>query len=218
MFFSKTRTKEFEAQKFLAQVANQWSMDRARRLEERRTEQRAPGNVGVWVIPMDEAAPEISQAFVALTKDLSSNGLSVICNRSVDTPEYLVGFSGEPEARFLRAKLLSRKDLGLGWLQLCMQVIEMVDKETYPQLMQFSGSPDVLMFREESASHPIGNRDPAVSASDNGAAGPAHSSPMRPYFFTAACVLAIIAVPAILLILIRASQPVNQNSQPHVTQ
>jgi len=148
MFFWKTRTKEFDAQRFLAQMANQSSMDRARKLEECRTEQRTTLNIGVWVIPMDEAAPETSQAFVAVTKDLSSNGLSVICNRFIDRSEFLIGFSGEREATFLRAKVLYRKDLGLGWLQLCMHVIEMADKEKYPQLMEFSGAPDALMLEE----------------------------------------------------------------------
>jgi len=115
-------------------------MDRVRKLVERRAEQRAALNIGVWVVPMDEAAPEISQAFVALTKDLSSSGLSLITNRSISTSEFLVGFSGEPEARFLRARVLCRKDLGLGWLQLCMEVTGMVEKEEYPQLTEFAGS------------------------------------------------------------------------------
>ncbi|MGO9113705.1 MAG: hypothetical protein ACLP9L_31115 [Thermoguttaceae bacterium] len=140
MLFLKSRKRKSEAQKFLTQIANQWTMDRVRTLEERRTEQRATLNVGVWVVPMDEAAPRIFQAFVALTRDLSSNGLSVITNQSIDTPEFLVGFSGEPEARFLRARVLDRKDLGLGWLQLCMEITGMVEKEEYPPLTEFAGS------------------------------------------------------------------------------
>ena len=89
---------------------------------------------------MDETAPEITQAFVALTRDLSSNGLSLITNRSIDTPEFLVCFSGESEPRFLRANVLYRKHLGLGWLQLCMEVTGMVEMEEYPQLTEFAGS------------------------------------------------------------------------------
>jgi len=140
MLFLKTQKKKLQAQKFLARMANQWSMDRVRKLVERRGEQRATLNVGVWVIPMDEVGPNILQAFVALTRDLSSNGLSVITDRTVDAPEFLVGFSGEPEASFLRAKVLCRKGLGLGWLQLGIEVTGMVGKEEYPQLTEFAGS------------------------------------------------------------------------------
>lgn len=139
MLFLKRRRKS-EAQKFLAQMANQWTMDRVRTLEERRGEQRATLNVGVWVVPMGETAPAIMQAFVALTRDLSSNGLSVITTRSIETTEFLVGFSAEPEARFLRTKILCQKDMGLGWLQLGMEVTGMVDTEQYPQLTEFAGS------------------------------------------------------------------------------
>src|SRR5208337_1081011 len=52
MLFLKTQKKKLQAQKFLARMANQWSMDRVRKLVERRGEQRATLNVGVWVIPM----------------------------------------------------------------------------------------------------------------------------------------------------------------------
>jgi hypothetical protein len=140
MLFLKSRKRKADAQKFLAQMANQWTLGRVRVLEERRSEQRATLNVGVWIVPMNESAPEIMQAFVALTRDISSSGLSIITNRSIPTPEFLVGFSSEPEAKFLRTSVLDSKDLGLGWLQLCIEVIGMVDKEDYPQLTEFAGS------------------------------------------------------------------------------
>ena len=140
MFFLKSRSKKCEAQKFLVQMANQWTMDRISKLDERRTERRANLNVGVWVVPMDEKVPKVLQAFVALTRDLSSSGLSIITKQSIVTREFLVGFTDEPEARFLRTRVLDRKDLGLGWLQLCMEVTGMVDKEEYPELTEFAGS------------------------------------------------------------------------------
>jgi hypothetical protein len=144
MFFFKSRKRKAEAQKFLAQMANQWTMDRLRQRDERRTEQRAALNFGVWVMPMAEAGPEISQAFVAPTRDLSSNGLSLITNWPIPTPEFLVCFSGELEMRFLRAKVLCRKGLGLGWLQLSMEVIGMVKQDEYLPLQEFAES---VMFR-----------------------------------------------------------------------
>jgi hypothetical protein len=139
MLFSTVRKRKSEAQKFLAQMANQWTMDRVRTLEERRGEQRTTFNIGVWVIPVDESAPHTSKAFIALTRDLSSSSLSVIANRSIDTSEALVCFSGEPDPRFLRTKILYRKEMGLGWFQLCMEATGMVKKDDYPQLAEFAG-------------------------------------------------------------------------------
>ena len=80
----------------------------------RRDEQRTPFNVGVWVVPMDGAAPEIADTFAALVLDLSPKGLSVIANCSISTSEVLICFSGKSEATFLRANILNCKDLGLG--------------------------------------------------------------------------------------------------------
>lgn len=143
MLFTKSRKRKSEAQEFLARITNQWMNERVEGYEERRAEERAILNVGVWIIPMDQAGPVTAQAFVALTKDLSRNGLSVITHRSITTSTFLVCFSGEPEVKFLLAKVHYRKHLGLGWIQLCMEVTGIVDKDDYPQLSTFTG---LVMF------------------------------------------------------------------------
>src|SRR5208282_210912 len=65
MMFLKARKRRTEAHVFLTQMANQWTMDRLRNVAERRGEQRANLNVGVWLVPMQKAAPVVLRAFVA---------------------------------------------------------------------------------------------------------------------------------------------------------
>jgi hypothetical protein len=138
MFFWKSQNKQLKAQCALARLADQATMGKVRRLDERRSERRTTFSVGVWVIPMNGAVPEIADIFVALTKDLSSKGLSVITNRFLGTSEVLICFSGESEKTFLRADIRNCEKLGLGWLQLGMEVTEIVELEEYPQLKEVS--------------------------------------------------------------------------------
>jgi len=138
MFFWKTRDKRLEAQYVLARLADQATTNKVRRPEEQRAECRTAISVGVWVIPINGAAPEIAGIFVALTRDLSSKGLSVFTNRFLGTSEVLVSFSGESEATFLRASIRNCKKLGLGWLQLGMEVTGIVENEKCPQLSKLS--------------------------------------------------------------------------------
>lgn len=140
MFFSKTQNKEAKAQQFLARLADQQTVDRIRIPEDRRAETRTVFQVGVWVIPIAEATPEISMAFVALTKDVTSKGLSIVTNRSIPTQEALVVFSDNFEATFLRAKVCNRKHRGLGWLQLGLEVTGIVTLDECPALKRFTNS------------------------------------------------------------------------------
>lgn len=140
MFFWNTRNKQAEVQQFLARLADQAAMDRIRPFEEHRGEQRTTLSLGVWVVPMDWAAPKISDAFVALAMDVSSKGLAVIANRSISTSEVLICFPGRFEANFVRAHVLNCKELGLGWLRMGMEATEVVEKEHYPHLRKLNRS------------------------------------------------------------------------------
>jgi len=113
-------------------------MDRIRRLEEHRGEQRTAFNLGVWVVPMDGPAPVIADAFTALAMDVSSEGLAVSTNHSLSTSEVLICLSGNFEAKFLRADVLNCKELGLGWLRIGMKVTEIVEREQYPHLRELN--------------------------------------------------------------------------------
>jgi len=134
MFFTKTRNKHLEAQQFLARLADQGTMDRVRKVQECRTELRTALSVGVWVIPMKEKVPDVENTFAALIKDVSSKGVSVITNQPLSASEVLVCILIQPEMKVLRAKVANCVERGLGWLQIGTEVIELVDKEQYPQL------------------------------------------------------------------------------------
>jgi hypothetical protein len=140
MFFSEFRTKKPPVQPAVGRSANLKSPARATSNPERRVEGRADLNVGILVVPIRGDSPDISQAFAAITKDLSATGAGVIANRFISTPEVLLCLSGKSETKLLRALVRYRKELGSGWVRFGMEITDTLDKSEYPQIGQFIAS------------------------------------------------------------------------------
>jgi hypothetical protein len=137
MFFPKSPAGKPDAQQSLGRSANQKSPGKATSHPERRLEGRADLNVGVLVVPIRGDSPDISQAFTAITKDLSATGVGVIANRSISTSEVILCLSGKSEPQLLRALVRYRKELGLGWVRFGMEITDTLDKSEYPQVGRF---------------------------------------------------------------------------------
>jgi hypothetical protein len=129
-----------EAQRLLATLASQGGRGRLGRVDERHAPTRANLSIGVLVVPLNDESPDISEAFTALTKDVTSTGIGVVSNRSIPTSEALLRLSGDAETRLLRTTVRNRKELGQGWVRFDMEVTGVLDKSEYPQLKQFVGS------------------------------------------------------------------------------
>jgi hypothetical protein len=133
-------TTTSEAQQLLAALTSSGVRGRVERVDERHSPKRASLSVGVLVVPLNDESPDISEAFTALTKDVTSTGIGVVSNRSIPTSEALLRLSGDSETRLLRTTVRNRKDLGQGWVRFDMEVTSVLDKSEYPQLKQFVGS------------------------------------------------------------------------------
>ena len=125
---------------FLSQLANQKTPAKAEGRQERRLEERTDLSIGILIIPLNGGSADISQAFTAVTKDVSSNGIGVIANRSISTPRVLICVLGKSEPVLFRALIQYRKELGLGWVRIGTNVTGMVDGSEYPQLHRFVAS------------------------------------------------------------------------------
>jgi hypothetical protein len=137
MLFSKPPTRQPDAKQVLGQLAGQ---KKAASNPERRLEGRTDFSIGIVVVPLHDDSPDISKAFSAITKDISTTGIGVIANHSILTPEVVICLSGKSERRLLRALVRYRKELGLGWVRFGMEVTDVLDKNEYPQLSRFVGS------------------------------------------------------------------------------
>ena len=137
MSFPNPPTRPPDAKQVLGQLAGQ---TKAASNQERRLEGRTDSIIGIVVVPIHDDFPDISKAFSAITRDVSTTGISVIANRSILTPEVVICLSGKSEARLLRGLVRYRKELGLGWVRFGMEVTDVLDKSEYPQLTRFVGS------------------------------------------------------------------------------
>jgi hypothetical protein len=81
MWFVKSRTKSQEVRDCLTRLADMRSIDKMKAIKERRGQRRTDLSMGIWIIPMNDYSPDITQAYSAVTKDLSSTSLGVITNR-----------------------------------------------------------------------------------------------------------------------------------------
>lgn len=140
MSLSKSVTEQLDVRQLLSEVANQEGLGKAKAAPERRLERRTDLCIGIFVIPMNDNYPDISKAFTAIAKDVSTRVIGVIANCFPSTPEVLICLSGKSGTRVLRGLVRYRKELGLGWVRFSTEVSGMVDESEYPQLRHFVGS------------------------------------------------------------------------------
>jgi hypothetical protein len=105
-----------------------------------RLEKRNHSNIGIVVVPIYNDSPDISVAFSAIAKDVSTIGIGVIANRSISTPEVVICLSDKPRVRLFRGLVHHRKELRQGWVRFGVKVTEVLDKSEYSQLTRFVAS------------------------------------------------------------------------------
>lgn len=82
----------------------------------------------VWVVPFDQAeVPRFDEAFVAITKDMCPEGISLIRQEPITHERMLVGL-GEPEDMvFTVCTLEHTTPVGLGFFQIGVQPLEVFE-------------------------------------------------------------------------------------------
>src|SRR5580700_6309207 len=78
----------------------------ADRQMERRREERIDTSIVVAAVPCRGGRPLPAESFATMTKNISSDGISLIVNRNLDGDELFVGFPGKTELSFVRARIL----------------------------------------------------------------------------------------------------------------
>ena len=139
MLFPEPHAEQPATQPALVQfpLGVQSNPGKAAYVSERRSEPRADLTVAALVVPMEGGAPDISRAFTAITKDMSSKGIGVIANRFILAPEVLICLWSEGDLRLLRAVVRHRRELSRGWVRFGVEVTGPAEKNEYPQLCRF---------------------------------------------------------------------------------
>jgi hypothetical protein len=85
--------------------------------------------------------PDAANSFATMTKNISSEGISLIVNRILDENELFVGFPGKTEFSFVRARILYRDRLPLGCYKLGLRMEEVVGLDKWPELGEVAFRP-----------------------------------------------------------------------------
>ena len=101
---------------------------------DQRLESRSNQCLVVMVVPVSDDSPMVEEAFPSLTRDLSSTGLSLIVNQPLRHQELIVGIQEESSLTFVRARPAHTEPLGGGFLQVGLQITELVHPDDYPEL------------------------------------------------------------------------------------
>ncbi|MBS0207660.1 MAG: hypothetical protein JSS27_01775 [Planctomycetes bacterium] len=103
---------------------------------ERRGDDRVEISLAVAIVPCVDGDPMPDFAFAAFTRNISSDGVSLVINRPVPSDELIVGFPGTPMT-FVLAKVLHRDGMALGCSRLGLRMTEVVDLPPHPGLERF---------------------------------------------------------------------------------
>jgi uncharacterized protein YqgV (UPF0045/DUF77 family) len=99
-----------------------------------RLEGRVRLMIAVLVIPVVRKTPAVEKLFAAITKEFSTNGLSLVLNPARTLDEVVLGFRWESEMRFVRAKAKHTSPMGAGFFQMGFRVTEVLNIGDHPEL------------------------------------------------------------------------------------
>ncbi len=130
--FTKDRTRA--VQSFLLKVVNNNCRELQTLMDGSRTESRVPMVRVVLVVPLVGNQPVMAQAFTAITKELSTTGMSLIMTEFFALDEVIVGVRWEGDMTYLRATAKHLNPMGGGFYQLGLHVTSLAHPSDYPQL------------------------------------------------------------------------------------
>jgi hypothetical protein len=134
MSFPTLQTSTPDARQVLSQLAGH---EKPTIKQKGRTEKRNRSSIGIVVVPIHNDSPDISVAFSAIAKDVSTTGIGVIASCSISTPEVVICLSDKSQVRLFRGLIHHSKELGQGWVRFGVKVTEVLDNSKYPELARF---------------------------------------------------------------------------------
>ncbi len=103
-------------------------------LEGPRQDSRVNLSIVAMVIPSDGEQLRVPQAFTAVTKEFSNNGVGLVLNQPVGLDQAVLGFRLEGQMEFVKAQAKHREPMGGGFYQIGFQLTEVVSSADYPEL------------------------------------------------------------------------------------
>ena len=133
-----TKKREIGVQSFILKLVNNNCPELLALMEGPRMDSRVNLTVVVAVVPVEKKKPQINQAFTAVTKEFSSNGVALVLSEPLGLDYAILGFRFEGRMIFVRAQAKHLNPMGGGFYQLGFQMLEVVSLADYPQLVAVS--------------------------------------------------------------------------------
>ena len=137
LFFA-TRRKQQQVQNQLVKLLNNHCSGVKNCIDGPRGEGRVNLTIPVVMAPWSHKRPSIELAFSATTRELSSNGLSVVVPEPVTCENVVIGWCFEQQMRFAQGKFRHQDPIGAGFWNAGIELIEMLSLEEWPELKQLS--------------------------------------------------------------------------------
>jgi hypothetical protein len=103
---------------------------------ERRQDERIPITIVIAVMPMVDGIPQPEDTFVTLTKNLSSDGASIIVNKRLPSDDLIVGLPGKGLVSYIQARVVHRRSMALGCEALGLRLERLVTAKDYRALAE----------------------------------------------------------------------------------
>jgi hypothetical protein len=130
--------KEHGVRSFLLKVVNTNCAELRAQDEGPRLESRVNLVVVVAVIPLKDGKLQMDNAFTAVTKEFSVNGLAIVLDRPCGLDKVILGFRIGGEMTFALAEAKHLNPMGGGFFQVGFLLTDIITPSDYPALKDVS--------------------------------------------------------------------------------
>jgi hypothetical protein len=137
VFFLQSRNKTLGVQSFILKLINNNCPELKALIEGPRGEKRVNLSLVVLVVPLEDGKLQVDNAFYAVTRDMSSNGVGIILSQQQALDKVILGFRIQNEMTFVHATAKHLNPMGNGFYLLGLEMTEIAPSSKYPGLRVF---------------------------------------------------------------------------------
>ena len=137
VFLLQNRKKTLGVQNFVLKIVNNNCPELKALMEGPRNDKRVNLSLVVLVVPLEDGKLQVGDAFYAVTREFSSNGVGIILSRQLALDEVVLGFRVESEMTFVHATAKHLNSMGYGFYYLGLEMTEIAPPSKYPALQTF---------------------------------------------------------------------------------
>jgi hypothetical protein len=124
-------------QNFVLKIINNNCPELKALIDGPRRDKRVNLSLVVLVVPLENGELQVDNAFYAVTREFSSNGVGIILSQQQALDEVILGFRLESEMTFVHATAKHLNAMGNGFYHLGLEMTEIAPISKYPALQIF---------------------------------------------------------------------------------